>query len=262
MSEGRYSRQEALFGEAGQQRLTATRVAIVGVGGLGAHVAQQLAYAGVSDFLLADPDTVSVSNLNRLIGATPSDAAWRLPKVRVTARMIRAIQPRARVRAVQSGGVLAERDVLFSCVDDDRVRLDLTSACAAARIPFFDLASDTGEGWYGGRVLFSGSGERCPWCMDLLDRDGLREESDAQRAERDAIYGVARGALQGTGPAVVSINGVVASLAVSEFLKWRTKLAAPVGLVTYRAEHGSVRVSADRPRSDCYYCTAWQRAAA
>lgn len=258
----RYSRQEALFGTAGQQRLAATRVAVVGVGGLGCHVVQQLAYAGVVDYQVADPDFVSVSNLNRLVGAVPSDAQQANMKVDVAARVIRAVQPQARARATTTGDVLSGCDVLFGCVDSDVVRLELTLACAAARVPFFDLASDTGEGWYGGRVLFSGDGERCAACMDLIDREALREETDGQRREREAIYGIRTSALADTGPSVVSINGVVASLATTEFLKWRTGLAEPATLLTYRADRGTVMASRDEPHPGCYYCGGWRSAAA
>jgi len=47
----RYSRQAAMFGKEGQDRLGSVPVAIIGVGGLGCHVVQQLAYAGVEELL-------------------------------------------------------------------------------------------------------------------------------------------------------------------------------------------------------------------
>jgi molybdopterin/thiamine biosynthesis adenylyltransferase len=262
MSDGRYSRQEALFGQVGQARLAATRVAIVGLGGLGCHVAQQLAYAGVTDYVLADPDTVSQSNLNRLVGALAADAERGRAKVEVAGRMICAIQPSARVQFAEGLAAAGGRDVLFSCVDSDRIRLELTTACARHRTPFFDLASDTGRDWYGGRVLFSGSGKRCGVCMDLFNQNALREETEGQRRERAAIYGVDVDALADSGPAVISINGLVASLAVTEFLKWRTGLDDPIALATYRADLGVVRTSRDDPQADCYYCAGWRAAAA
>jgi len=76
---------------------------------------------------------------------------------------------------------------------------------------------------------------------------------DQREADR-RIYGVDRNTLAGTGPAVVSINGVVASLAVTEFMVLVTGLRKPVGQLTYRADLGVVRASLDLPSPGCYYC--------
>ncbi len=75
-----------------------------------------------------------------------------------------------------------------------------------------------------------------------------------QREEDDRSYGVAGSALAGTGPSVVSVNGVVASLGVTEFMAWATGLREPWPEATYRGDLGTVQLSADRPTPDCYYC--------
>jgi hypothetical protein len=201
MKETRYSRNEGLFGAEGQRLIGETKVTIVGLGGLGCHIAQQTAYLGVVD------------------------------------------------------------DIVFGCLDRDLHRLSLTERCVDAGVPFFDLATDTNVRaglTYGGRVLFSGDRERCPWCMDLVDQEQLQKDTmtPATRAAHERIYGVSPDALHGTGPAVVSINGVVASLAVTEFMAWRTGLRLPNSLLTYRADQGGVRPSRDVPRAGCPYCQA------
>jgi molybdopterin-synthase adenylyltransferase len=92
----------------------------------------------------------------------------------------------------------------------------------------------------------------------LLDQEQLREDTmtPATREAHDRIYGIHRDALRGSGPAVVSINGVIASLAVTEFMVWRTGLRQPNGLLTYRADQGGVLVSRDAPFDACPYCRA------
>lgn len=100
--EQRYSRQELLFGQEGQRRLQALRVAVVGLGGLGSHVVQQLAYLGVLKYVLVDGDVVTPSSLNRLIGAVEGDVAERRPKVEVAKRVITTVQPSADVHPVRS----------------------------------------------------------------------------------------------------------------------------------------------------------------
>ena len=105
MDKERFDRQILLFGVAGQEKISSTRVAIVGLGGLGSHVAQQLAYLGVQSFVLIDGDHVSRSNLNRLIGATEDDVRFNRLKVAVGARMIKAIQHDASIETLnQSQG--------------------------------------------------------------------------------------------------------------------------------------------------------------
>lgn len=76
-----------------------------------------------------------------------------------------------------------------------------------------------------------------------------------QRADDDRIYGVPESALGDTGPSVVSVNGVVASLGVTEFMAWATGLRDPVRHLVYRGEQGHVRINTDEPAAGCYYCT-------
>ncbi len=61
--------------------------------------------------------------------------------------------------------------------------------------------------------------------------------------------------LAGTGPAVVSLNGVVASLGVTEFMVHVTGLREPASQLIYRGELGIVTKSVDQPQPGCYYCT-------
>jgi molybdopterin/thiamine biosynthesis adenylyltransferase len=264
--EGRYSRQVALFGVEGQEHISRTRVGIVGLGGLGSHVAQQLAFLGVSEFLLIDGDRVSVSNLNRLIGATDKDVGTS--KVSVARGMVSTIQPAASVDETavyfdlaQPPVGLERADVLFGCVDSDVVRLQLVRYASAHSRPYIDLASDVEpSGEFGGRVVFAKDGERCLSCLGELDQEDLAraQMTPEQRAALDEIYGVDRAVLGDAGPSVVSINGLIASLAVTEFFVWRSGLRPPHTFLTYRGDRGMVGTRADPPREYCHYCmTLW-----
>lgn len=266
-ADARYSRQEALFGAEGQARLAGTSVAILGLGGLGSHVAQQLAYLGIRSFLLIDGDAVSPSNLNRVMGASERDVAS--PKVEVARAMVETIQPDSQVTTDARRLVGTESqphdfpdvDAVFGCVDDDTPRLDLVRLCSAYALTYIDLASDVATGGeFGGRVVFAKDGERCLSCLGELDQHVLAraQMTEEQRAADDRIYGVERDALSGTGPSVVSVNGVVASLAVTEFLMWVTGLREPFGYLNYRADRGTVGTRADPDRRYCHYCmTLW-----
>ena len=64
----RSDRQVRAFGPEGHKRIASSRVAIVGLGGIGSIVAQQLAHLGVQDVVLIDDDPIEDTNLNRLVG--------------------------------------------------------------------------------------------------------------------------------------------------------------------------------------------------
>lgn len=272
MNDGRYSRNEALFGVQGQAKISQTRVAVVGLGGLGSHVVQQLAYLGVRGYALIDHDVVTESSLNRLIGAGEADIAARSSKVAVAKRMILTVQPGASVEFAQVKveeqevpPMIASVDVVFGCFDRDLPRLRLTELCARLAKPYFDLASDTGEDQgkptYGGRVVVC-DGTRCLFCLQLLDQQEMALDTMApeHRQAHDRIYGVQRTALGRTGPSVVSVNGVVASLAVTEFMAYVTGLREPSAHLNYYGERALIRRSVDTPLPDCPYCTdLWGR---
>jgi adenylyltransferase/sulfurtransferase len=61
----KYSRQILLFGEEGQDKLKNAKVLVAGAGGLGSPISTYLAIAGVGKLILADFDSVDLSNLNR-----------------------------------------------------------------------------------------------------------------------------------------------------------------------------------------------------
>jgi molybdopterin-synthase adenylyltransferase len=271
MNEERFSRNVALFGIGGQRRIAEATITIVGLGGLGSHVSQQTSYLGVGGISEIDDDIVTLSSMNRVVGAVDSDRAAGTPKVEVAKRLAESVRPdicvaaiRTKLRSDEAEEAISRCDSVFGCVDDDRARLDLIELCAKHRKPFFDLATDTGgtgeEVWYGGRVLFSGSGERCPACMDLLDQRALARSAMTpdQLAADVQLYGVDRGGPGETGPAVVGLNGVVASLAVMEWMVWVTGMRQPASLLEYRGTVGAVFANADLPREGCFYCARWR----
>ena len=263
MTESRFSRNELLFGKEGQRQIEATSVAIVGVGGLGSHVVQQLAYLGVKTITLIDADSVTLSNLNRLIGATEADIGC--PKVDVLGRLVKAIRPEADVTKVKESFItepgfsgLKNVDLIFGCVDRDGARLILTEFAAAYSKPYIDAATDAGEdatSW-GGRIVFMLAGGPCAYCRGELSQEEVRRDlSTPEEQEVEArIYGVNREALSQTGPSVVSLNGVIASVSVTEFMVFVTGLRRPKTYLQYRGAFGILTTPSDPPLEDCYYC--------
>src|ERR1700682_4099730 len=98
----RFERQVLFLGEEGHARIRAARVGIVGLGGLGSHVAQQLIYLGVGHLTLIDPDPVDATNLNRLVGATVEDARYARLKVDVAERVALLVDPLIEVTTIST----------------------------------------------------------------------------------------------------------------------------------------------------------------
>ena len=267
----RYSRNESLFGLDGQRAIAETRVAVVGMGGLGSHVVQQLAYLGTEDFALADDDHVTTSSMNRLVTADDSDVAAETAKVEAARRRIHAINPGAKVRVydatldVAADELLQGVDIVFGCVDNDLTRLALTRHCAKRALPLFDAATDVDTEatpmTFGGRVVCC-TGNGCLVCLDVLDQKALARAAQTPEQARadEAIYGVRRTALGTSGPMVVSINGTVASLAVTEFIALVTGLRPVTRYQTYYGHSSRIMTSRDEAIPDCYYCDGlWRR---
>jgi hypothetical protein len=266
---GRFDRQVALFGEEGQEKIGAARVAVVGAGGLGSHAIQQLALLGVRDFAVIDSEELSDTNRNRYVTARYDDPVPGTLKTDIAERLINAIDPDAVVRKIPDSLVsddafdaIIKADYVFGCLDSEGARLVLNELCAAYTRPYFDLASDIVPGGapeYGGRICISmWEDYGCLVCRGLLDlKDAQLDLAGPNaRKDREAIYGVDRAALGRSGPSVVSINGVVASLAVTEFMVTATGLRAPKPALNYYGKLGRLTSPVDPPAPDCYYCLA------
>jgi molybdopterin-synthase adenylyltransferase len=127
----RYSRQ-VLFppiGEAGQQRLAAATVALVGCGATGAAAAALLARAGVGALILIDRDFVEESNLQRQVLFDEADAAAATPKAEAARRQIARfnsdIQVHAHVADLVPGNIhalLAGADLILDATDNFETR--------------------------------------------------------------------------------------------------------------------------------------------
>lgn len=265
MSDQRFERNVRFFGEQGQERIRSTSVTIAGVGGLGCFVAQELALLGVGKLSFVDSEELAVTDRNRSVCATSTDLIPGSRKVDLCKRMVNAIDPTIPVHLVddsvisqQAFDAILSSDWVFGCLDSEGTRFVLNELCSAYAIPYVDVATDipTGERVrYGGRVCFA-TGLGCLVCLDQIDMEEVRHElggSELQDLEKQ-IYGVDKALLGTSGPSVVSINGVVASLAVTEFAVGVAGLRPPNRILTYRGHLGGVFTNNDEPHPDCYYC--------
>lgn len=149
----RYSRQIMLpdFDIAGQEKLLAAKVLIVGLGGLGSPVALYLAAAGVGELWLADHDTVDSSNLQRQIAHGEADI--KRSKVDSAADAIHRINADTRICVMQKkleGKSLDDAvqvvDLVVDCSDNFKTRFALNEACWKNKKPLVSGAAIRAEG--------------------------------------------------------------------------------------------------------------------
>jgi hypothetical protein len=266
ISSDRYDRNILFFGKEGQAKLSASHVAVVGIGGLGTHVVQQLALLGVGHLRLIDKEELDETNLNRYVGARHDDPIPGTLKVAIGERIVREINPSIRVETypisfVSADGfnAITKADYVFGCLDREGARLILTELCAAYARPYIDLASGIEPGNplnYGGHICIAWDGDGCLFCYGLINVAEAQEDlaSPEIQRNREEIYGIKREALGRIGPSVVSINGVIASLGVTEFMLAITGIRPPKRVWTYRGHMGRLTAPDGNPAPDCYYC--------
>lgn len=149
----RYNRQIVLqgFDFEGQEQLKASKVLVVGLGGLGCAVAPYLVSAGVGEVTLLDFDTVSRSNLQRQILHT--DHSIGMAKTASALQRLMPLNPLVRITALDealsedNAGRLAERHhVVVDCSDNVATRELLNRACCQSQTPLISGAAIRMEG--------------------------------------------------------------------------------------------------------------------
>jgi molybdopterin/thiamine biosynthesis adenylyltransferase len=258
----RFDRQVRAFGPDGQATLEAICVGIVGLGGTGSVVAQQLAHLGVKRYVLIDPDLLERTNLNRVVGAKMSDVGK--PKVDVASAAIRQIVPGAVVDTICDTALmhrvvrnLLDVDVFFGCTDTHGSRAVLSQFAYQYLIPCIDMgvqitASDGRVDHISGRVQMLSPGLPCLVCADLLDPDQVRRDLLTEAERRRDPYIVGEAILQ---PAVISLNSAIASLAVTMFLSAATGLPDRARHQVARFEAGVVRAISGEQVPNCVVCS-------
>jgi len=172
-----YSRQVTMkeLGKKGQQRLTKSRVAVVGAGGLGTVSSLYLALAGVGYVRLIDQDTIEAQNLHRQILYTQADLHY--PKAEMAAKRLAELNPLIRTEAFTENVNASNVELLLSGVDcvvdglDNMVtRYLVNRACVKLNVPYIFGAA---IGIEGNLSVFNPPETGCLECLmpNLSDND-------------------------------------------------------------------------------------------
>jgi adenylyltransferase/sulfurtransferase len=150
----RYARQTLLpwIGAKGQQRLAASRVAIVGCGALGGTAAEQLARTGVGHLTIIDRDVVELSNLQRQVLFDEEDARSNLPKAVAAERRLRRINSSIEIRGIvadlnpENALELLEADLILDGTDNAETRYLINDVAVKRGAPWIYAGCVGSEG--------------------------------------------------------------------------------------------------------------------
>jgi molybdopterin/thiamine biosynthesis adenylyltransferase len=232
-----FDRQVRAFGSESQLFLKTLRVGVVGLGGTGSPLAEQLYRLGVGELALFDGDHLEESNLNRVYGSKLSDVGSL--KVDIAKRRFDEVGLGTKVRSVpehitweDSARQLTACDVVFGCTDKQIPRAILIQLSLRYAIPVFDvgvLLDSVGGELRGvhGRVTTLIPGEACLLCRGRLSAEAMRLEALSEADRQQQIRDGYAPELAEPAPAVIPFTSAVASFAASEFLHRVTGFMGP-----------------------------------
>ena len=200
-----YDRQVRLFGDSGQEILSAQKVAIIGAGGAGSLINEYLARLGVGHLVVVDFDRLDSTNFPRVVGARPGDLnpwprllqlgrllPWlRSYKVDIAKRVAREANRSIRYETIVGNITdpsVADRivdcDAVFLAADSMQARLVVNAVCHQYLIPTWQVGAKVVSDPSTGAVqdVFSAvrqlvPGQSCLWCNGLVNRTRLAEEA-------------------------------------------------------------------------------------
>ena len=261
-----YERQVRMFGAAGQALLKDSKVAVVGLGGVGSLVSEYLARLGVGHLVLIDPDEIEDTNLSRVVGATRVDVETGQLKTQIAVRHAREASDKTVLVSIpgdvaKSSIAMALRDCdfVFLAADSMRARLLVNALVHQYYIPAVQMGAkirtnssgSVEEAMCAVRHLRPGKG--CLWCNGFIDSTQLAIESKSDEERKNQAYGV-----EEANPSVITLNAVAAGNAVNDFLFDYLNLRQESGNDAYHHHHFLRSVTQKvfpRRDSHCHECS-------
>ncbi len=260
-------RQTRALGTLSNARLRQMSIAVVGSGGTGSPVAEQLARMGIQKLTLVDPDVIdTASNLRRVIGSHFGDLERKAPKAEVLGRHIKELDMvddvevlPMDVRTHLATQALLDSDLVIATTDTHSARSYINQLSYQYLLPVIDIGVKIGTSKTGVvsgmpaevRVLLPDTG--CLWCRGVLDADRIRAENLPEEERRAQSY---EGYIQGVDepqPSVISLNFFASSFTLITMLRMLTSegVASPSQIADGWESYFSPGTSAIVPSCIC-----------
>ncbi|MBQ7593616.1 MAG: ThiF family adenylyltransferase [Synergistaceae bacterium] len=212
-------------------------ISVIGVGGIGSIIAEHLVHMGFSKINLIDPDTLELTNLNRIEGVTYEDAEAKRLKVEVIAKHLKEINPHAEINAYSNNvfdpeveEVIARSDWLMVATDNHASRFKIQELAFKYYVPFItagvNITVQNGViSDMSGEVILIRIGDKvCLTCLRRLKYNEIAKEIHPDKRVREGL--VAKGYVTGKNvkePAVKTLNSHLATMAVDVLINQYTE---------------------------------------
>jgi len=248
-------------------------IVIVGVGGLGSVIAENLVHTGFSTLHLIDPDRVESTNLNRIVGAYKTDAEAGEYKVHTVKRHLQNINPDTLITAHTAGveeasipDLVAGCDWIIVATDNHFSRAITQRLALRYGIPLLNTGvnitvKDGKITDMSGEVILARYGDG--YCLNCLGR--INPVKVAAEENRHSPLGeelVKRGYVQGETvkePAVKTLNAMVGALAVEVLLNQYTQRQQHQPVWIYENNQGPTiypdNESLNERHTGCFSCS-------
>jgi len=232
-----FDRQIRIFGEEMQKTLKKLKIGIVGLGGTGSAVAEQLIRLGVGTLYIFDPEIFDTTNVNRVYGSSVSDGGKN--KTEIIERLANQIGLGTIIKTFNKSishsstiNELKKCDIVFGCTDDHWGRSILCRLAIYYYIPIFDMgvkinSKDSLITSIQGRTTVLLPNHACLLCRDQINPKMISSESleatnpiEAKKKRKEGYLPE----LPDTAPSVIPFTTMVASTSVIEFLHRMTGL--------------------------------------
>lgn len=237
----------------GLERLRSSTISVIGCGGGGSHIAQQLAHLAIGTLVLVDGDRLDASNVNRVVGVSYKDVG----ELKADLLKRRFSNLGGEIVAVPSRAELSDgrrwiegSDLVLGSVDGARARNNIEYLCRNALVPYIDIGlkimvdEEHRATAIGGQVFTSLVGGPCMQCVGIITEHALaadRQEYVAGAPDQQ----------------VISMNGILASQAVTAAIALLTNYApgfAVPPLIRYDGFEHSLKPDDHVPSTCPHYC--------
>ncbi|MGB4497886.1 MAG: ThiF family adenylyltransferase, partial [Methylococcaceae bacterium] len=248
------------------------QIAIIGVGGLGSVIAENLIHSGFQSLCLVDPDVVEITNLNRIVGAYFTDAQQKRLKIDVVKEHLQRINPNAKIKGFSTGvedaallPALMSCDWVIVATDNHFSRFTAQEIALRLGIPLISTGVNITVDKQqitdmSGEVIIARYGDKlCLNCLGRINPTQIAAEQYKGKFIGDEL--VKRGYVSGQEvkePAVKTLNAMLGAMTVDILLNQYTQRQAHQAITVYENNRHSCiypdTQSVVARQHDCFYC--------